>query len=474
MTPPALQRVAERVRLAVPIAVLALLCAGASADARAVHRGAPQYPAGAQRPAISAASRPPLASAAPTGGTQPGGTSTGTSSNSQPATPKPATATPTGKAPATKPSAKKPKPGLHGNPARALLAYQAMQQNFYLQGTGLYKGEPYSYLWPFSQALAATVSLSDIPGETAKLSHELHVRMFGLQRYYEAHSQSAASSSEEPPATPAAPPPPSFAGTVAPPLGAGGPSYYDDNEWVGIELARIYKLDHEAFALQQARQIMAFVMAGWQTVGPNGKPLPCPGGVPFSNASTNSSRNTVTDGPAAELGVQLYWLTHEPQYLNFAEMAYAWVRQCLLSSSGLYADHIQNNGEIEPTEWSYNQGTMMGAGALLYQATHNSAYLYDARQTASAALAYFTTEKLELENPFFASVYFRNLLYLDSVSHDPPGPKLAQAYVDYAWQNLRLSGDLFVSGSPSTSTLLGQAAIVQLYSLLSTSPGTYF
>jgi hypothetical protein len=435
MIPPALQRVAERVRLAVPIALLALLCAGATADAHAtVRRAAPQYPAAAARPAISApAAKPPVKSPA------------------QPS-----------------------KPGLHGNPARALLAYQAMQQSFYLQGTGLYKGEPYSYLWPFSQALAATVSLSNIPGEAAKLSHELHVRMFGLQRYYEAHSQSAASSSEEPPATPAAPPPPSFAGTVAPPLGAGGPSYYDDNEWVGIELARIYKLDHEAFALQQARQIMAFVMAGWQTVGPSGKPLPCPGGVPFSNASTNSSRNTVTDGPAAELGVQLYWLTHEPQYLDFAEMAYAWVRQCLLSSSGLYADHIQNNGEIEPIEWSYNQGTMMGAGALLYQATHNSAYLFDARQTARAALAYFTTEKLELENPFFASVYFRNLLYLDSVSHDPPGPKLAQAYVDYAWQNLRLSGDLFVSGSPSTSTLLGQAAIVQLYSLLSTPAYTYF
>jgi hypothetical protein len=433
MTPPALQRVAERVRLAVPIALLALLLctAGATADARAaVHRGAPQYPAGATLPAISAS--------------------------------------------AAKPPVKQSKPGLHGNPARALLAFQAMQQNFYLQGTGLYKGEPYSFLWPFSQALAATVSLSNIPGEAPKLSHELHVRMFGLQRYYEAHSQTAGSSSEEQTAAPPVPPPPSFAGTVAPPLGAGGPSYYDDNEWVGIELARVYKLNHEAFALEQARQIMAFVMAGWQTTGASGKPLPCPGGVPFSNAPTNSSRNTVTDAPAAELGVQLYWLTHEPQYLSFAEMAYSWVRQCLLASSNLYADHIQNNGEIEPTEWSYNQGTMMGAGTLLYQATHNSAYLYEARQTAKAALAYFTTEKLELENPFFASVYFRNLLYLDSVSHDPPGPKLAQAYVNYAWENLRLSGGLFVSGSPSSSTLLGQAAIVQLYSLLSTPAYTYF
>ena len=75
------------------------------------------------------------------------------------------------------------------------------------------------------------------------------------------------------------------------------------------------ELDHEAFALEMAKQIMAFVMSGWKTTAPNGKPLPCPGGVPFSNAAGNTSRNTVTDGPAAELAVVLYRITHEAQYL---------------------------------------------------------------------------------------------------------------------------------------------------------------
>ena len=94
---------------------------------------------------------------------------------------------------------------------------------------------------------------------------------------------------------------------------------------------------------------------------------------------------------------------------------------------------------------------MIGAGTLLYQTTGNSAYLFQARQTAKAALAYFTPERLGVENPFFPSVYFRNLLYLDSVTHDPPGAKIAQAYVDYAWQNLRLSNDVFVAGSPASA-----------------------
>lgn len=366
----------------------------------------------------------------------------------------------------------------HGNPARALLAFRTMQKNYYIQGTGLYRGEPYAFLWPFSQTMAATVSLAYIPGASKGLAHELRVRMYGLERYLETPSASSASespasesSASEPPAAPALP---SFAGSVAPPIGPGGTSYYDDNEWVGIELARMYELNHEAFALEQAKQIMAFVMSAWKTTGPSGKPLACPGGVPFSNSPSNNSRNTVTDGPGAELAVQLYRITHEAQYLQFAQMAYAWVRKCLLNSEGLYADHIQNGGEVEPMVWSYNQGSMMGAGALLYQATGDGAYLYEARQTAKAALARFSLEKLELENPFFVVVYYRNLLYLDSITHDPPGTKAVQAYVNYAWQNLRLENNLFVSGSPSTSTLLGQAAMVQLYALLCIPARNYF
>jgi hypothetical protein len=117
---------------------------------------------------------------------------------------------------------------------------------------------------------------------------------------------------------------------------------------------------------------------------------------------------------------------------------------------------------------------MIGAGTLLYQATGNSGYLWQARQTAAAALAYFTIEKLVAENPFFVSVYLRNLLYLDSITHDPPGPSLAQAYVNYAWQNQRLSNYLFESGSPPSAQLLVQAAIVQVYSLLSIPANDYF
>jgi hypothetical protein len=355
------------------------------------------------------------------------------------------------------------KPALRGNPLRAQRGFGAMQKFYYIQGSGLYSGEPFSFLWPFSQALAATVSMANISGMKALFLREIQARLIGLHSYLDL-TNSGASEGTFTSTLPA------FDGTTAPPTGPGGAKYYDDNDWVGIELVRAYKLTLNVSALASAEQIMAFEMAGWST----DPALVCPGGIPFSNIAENTDRNTVTNAPAAELAVQLYRVTGNAAYLQFAEMAYEWVRHCLLQSSGLYADHITQTGVLEPMVWSYNQGSMIGAGTLLYQATGNSAFLYQARQTARAALAYFTPERLGSEIPFFPSVYFRNLLYLDSVTHDPPGPKVAQAYADYAWQNLRLSDDLFVSGSPASAQLLVQAAIVQIYALLSSSPSTYF
>jgi hypothetical protein len=425
----------------------------ASASAAQARPGVSPYPAGAQRPAkVARASE--FAHSTSAGGTSAGGT-----------TP---TTTPTGtkstaKTPAAKKPAKPKKPKLPVNAERAQLAFEVMQKTYYIEGSGLYKGEPFSFLWPFSQALAATVSMANIPSLKSSFGPELRARLVGLKSYLDLDNSGAPEGTYS--STLAA-----YDGTVAPPEGPGGAKYYDDNAWVGIELARIYEQNHEAAILGGAEAIMAFEMAGWDA-----QPgIACPGGIPFSNSPEDVERNTVTNAPTAELGLQLYRLTGNAQYLQFAEMAYEWVRTCLTEPNGLYADHIGLRGKIEPTEWSYNQGAMIGAGVLLYQATHNSAYLYQARQTAKAAIAYYTSEVLGKENPFFVSVYFRNMLYLDSVTHDPPGTKLVQGYVNYAWEHLRLSDDVFVAGSPASAQLLVQAAIVQDYALLSTSPATYF
>ncbi len=416
------------------------------------------YPAGATRPSYCPRASEYAHSASSSGGAAAPGAPTAT--NGAPTASPKSTNTTAGSA---KKPAKPKKPKLHGNPARALVAFEAMQKYFYIKGSGLYLGEPFSYLWPFSQALAATVSVANIPHLGVSLAHELQSRLTGLNSYLDINNSGASEGTYT--STLAA-----FDGTVAPPTGPGGTKYYDDNDWVALEMVRLYQLTHNAALLGSAEGIMAFEIAGWE----EGPEYVCPGGIPFSNDANNNERNTVTTAPAAELATLLYRFTGNATYLQFAEKAYEWVRRCLQQPANLYADHIGHHGTVEPKLWSYNQGSMIGAGTLLYQATGNSAYLYQARQTAKAALEYFNNERLGSEIPFFVAVYFRNLLYLDSVTHDPPGQSIAQNYVNYAWQHLRLSNNLFVFGSPASPQLLVQAAIVQVYALLSTPPSTYF
>ncbi|HEY1833038.1 MAG TPA: glycoside hydrolase family 76 protein [Solirubrobacteraceae bacterium] len=354
-------------------------------------------------------------------------------------------------------------PVLHGNAARAVLAFEALQHSYYVRGSGLYEGEPFSFLWPFSQAFGATVGMAEIPALKGKFNGELHARLVGLNNYLDLDNSGAPEGVYNSSLA-------AYDGTVAPPTGPGGTKYYDDNDWVGIELMRLYELRHEASVLGAAEGIMAFEMAGWQS----SPELGCSGGVPFSNASENTDRNTITTAPAAELALQLYSATKEQGYLQFAEMAYEWVRGCLLEPNGMYGDHVNAQGVVAPMLWSYTQGAMIGAGAMLYRATGNSGFLFQARQTAAAALAYFTPARVAGENPFFAFVYFRNLMYLDSITHDPPGPKLAQEYVNYFWSHRRLADNLFVSGSPPSGNVLVQAVMAQLYALLASPSGTYF
>ena len=140
---------------------------------------------------------------------------------------------------------------LRGDPARAWLSFEAMQQYYYLLGSGLYKGEPFSYLWPFSQALAATVSMANIPLLQPALQHELKARLVGLRAYYDADNAGSVEGTFTSSLA-------GFDGTVAPPAGPGGPKYYDDNDWIGIELMRLYKITRTPSLLSEAESIMAW------------------------------------------------------------------------------------------------------------------------------------------------------------------------------------------------------------------------
>ena len=89
-----------------------------------------------------------------------------------------------------------------------------------------------------------------------------------------------------------------------------------------------------------------------------------------------------------------------------------WLGRTLRLPSGLIADH-EDGGRVDATVWSYNQGSTLGAQALLHRAKGGPEDLDDARALARVSLEHFRGEVLWTHPPVFNAVWFRNLLDLE-------------------------------------------------------------
>jgi hypothetical protein len=341
---------------------------------------------------------------------------------------------------------------------RAIATYRAMQGAYYQRREGLYKlgrhkRAPYANAWPYGQAVAATISLAELPGLRRTYRKDVRARLRGLEEYADRD----------------APPPADYLSKVGPPHGPGGERYNDDNAWFGIELVRAHHVIRMP-TLNKARRVFDKINSTWDSR----TNVRCPGGIPQA-PSVNGDRNTVSNAPAAELGVQLFFRTHNPAFLQAAERMYDWVRGCLLTPDGLYADHVDRHDQIDPTKWTYNQGTMIGAGVMLYQATHDSSYLDQAKSTAETALRYYGPVRLKSQPLYFHAIYIRNLLLLGSATRDRRYRHFAERFAAHQWNHRRDRHSGLFKGHPrGQGQLLDQAAMVQIHALLGLRPRDYF
>ena len=340
---------------------------------------------------------------------------------------------------------------------RACNAYAAMVREFGHPDEAMFREHApavpidrrYAYLWPFGQALAATLDIAALPdADTTTLA-----RAEQLGKAFFAHYWDTAS----------APP-----GGTAYPIPPGGDKYYDDNIWVGLDLIDLWLASGDERWRDDAARIVAFVTSAWD----DDPRHPSPGGIFWAQPAANATRdrNTVSNGPAAILALRLHAATGDKQYLRWAERLFGWVEATLRDpTDGLYWDHIKLDGTIERTKWSYNQGTMLGAATLLGQATGNDRFLARARAIADAALArYATGDRLWAQDPPFNAIFFRNLRLLGEVldNHEWYRPALA-AYAARAWTTGRdPRTGLIGFGRRGRVELLHQAAAVQLYATL--------
>jgi len=327
---------------------------------------------------------------------------------------------------------------------RATSTYAALQKYLYLPKQGLYRGSPYSHVWPFSQALAATISMGSLPKVGIHYGKDVKARIKALNSYWDATKQ-----------------PPGYDGDVVAPLGNGGTISYDDNEWIGLELVRRYQRSHDAGLLARAQQLFTLVVFGWD----NDTTHACPGGIVFSQAPDNVDRNTVSNAPGVELGLRLYEITGTSYYLDWAKRMYDWVNGCLFVN-GLFEDHITFDGQIDQTIWSYNQGTTIGSNVLLWKVTGHRGYLARAKAGAAAALAFFTPAKLRRQPPYFVAIFFDNLLILDAVRPDPNYRAAIQSYASWAWRKVRVKKTGIFPFHTDGGQVLEQAAMARIYAAL--------
>jgi Glycosyl hydrolase family 76 len=369
--------------------------------------------------------------------------------------------------------------------ARAARAYTAMQRSFQTRPSGLYRRDGWlrltggaSHLWPFSRALVATLDICGVgDGLVAEIDADAAIgdRLTALERYWDPDRH-----------------PPAYSSDV---LGSriGGDRYYDDNAWVGLGLVQLERMRPGGGHLDRAEDLFRFALGGWAS-----DREPQPGGVYWVEQERglglrNHDRNTVSTAPNAELGLHIAELRGSretiadppggPPGVGPPEM-YAWVLAALDESAGsaapgtgLFWDKIRGDATIDRALWSYNQGSMVGAGVLLARAANGAGagYLRQAEAIAAKALRRYA-DSYKLQPAAFNAIFFRNLLLLHAATSDGSlRDEIVDAmrgYADWAWGEARDRRDRFRLPNGGV-TLLNQSAIVQVLALLAWDPLRY-
>ncbi|WP_221584781.1 glycoside hydrolase family 76 protein [Microbacterium sp. G2-8] len=347
---------------------------------------------------------------------------------------------------------------------RAVTTYDAMQDHLYLgaEGHQLYKlntgteANPYSYLWEYREAAQATADLQGAADIGPAYDNVARQRVANFDLYYNVRDGDR----------------PGYESYLPAPLGGGGDVFYDDNSIVGLTDIRQYRKTGDPEHLEKARGAFEIVKRGWNT-DPD---LTCPGGMDWIDRPDNADRGANITGLGAQLAAHLYEQTGESDYLEWSEKLYDWNNDCLGSSPGLYLNSIDDAGEINPTLWTYNSGSMIATATILYRATKDREYLKEAEAAARGSLEYWTAEdRLQQQPAIFNAFYFRDLLLLDSVKHDPAYRAAAEAYAQSTWESNRNAETGLFHFQPSgggdykpdrPAATLDNAGMIQIFAIL--------
>ncbi len=173
-----------------------------------------------------------------------------------------------------------------------------------------------------------------------------------------------------------------LAGVVA---GNGGTllnNWYDDMEWLALAMLRLWDVTQDEALLERIRFLWSDIKTAW-----NGH---CGGGMAWKKDQPDY-KNTPANAPAAILALRLHQRFGGDEDLAWGRRIFAWNRDNLMDLNTFYVYDGMNrlgDGQIDfDWDFSYCQGTMIGAALELWRITGRADELDLALCIARATMA---------------------------------------------------------------------------------------
>lgn len=207
---------------------------------------------------------------------------------------------------------------------------------------------------------------------------------------------------------------------------------YDDIMWWVISLTRGYEITG-------GEEYLKHSIAGFDHVW-KGSYDPEKGGMFWD--FKHSGKNACINYPTVIAAMKLYDATGEDGYLSKAKEIYHWSRENLFQvSTGRVADNkIGDRRGYD--DYTYNQGTLIGAAVALYQATGERVYLEDAILAADYTKKVMSDEEGILpaegdwnEQGVLKAIFARYLMQLVKVGDQQQYEPWLRSNANLAWHN---------------------------------------
>lgn len=232
-----------------------------------------------------------------------------------------------------------------------------------------------------------------------------------------------------------------------------GERYYDDNAWIGLACAQRALFTSEAVRATWLRRAEASLRFVSQGVRRDGGVLWKEGGDRLHACSTGSA-GLLAAGVARADG----------HARTLARTAGVFIDTELVNPDGLIADSIGPDGDVDPSEFTYNQG-------LAIQLRIERGLLGTATDLADRVVAGFAGERFWTHAACFNAILCRALVRLDAVGGTTRYESFVTEYAERLWRDARDERGLFSgAGRYDSGRVLDHAAVTGVLAALALDP----